>query len=286
MIHSRLAPDTTTKPVEDAQFNSHERRLLRHLACDGAFALVDPEEAGQLNLYRRSAGVTLGAGIVLAKAGEALCAAQQATWQQNQGVARLVAMKNGAALADMPAPQLRHTALRIERRVDAQGEVEPVLVNRAESPLAWLHSRKDGRGQPLLSAEAFTAGERLRADMERARMMPQIGVNWSTIAARGARGSVVMEASESAVAARQRTDRALEAVGPEFSGLLIDVCGFLKGMPQVEMERGWPPRSARIVLGLALGRLSQHYETVRRREMSGGPARQNETEHVQPFHGS
>ena len=48
-------------------------------------------------------------------------------------------------------------------------------------------------------------------------------------------------------------------MGPEFAGVLLDVCCFLKGLEDIEHERRWPPRSAKILLQLGLDRLARHY---------------------------
>lgn len=135
------------------------------------------------------------------------------------------------------------------------------LADLAESPLAQLARRRGRDGKPFLAAAEVEAGERLRADYTRGQIMPRLGANWIATVASGRRDGAggIAELTDAALAARQRVDRAIAAVGPELAGVLVDVCCFLKGLERVETERGWPVRSAKVVLKTALAALSRHY---------------------------
>jgi hypothetical protein len=135
-----------------------------------------------------------------------------------------------------------------------------VTIAVAESPLSWLARRKARDGSALISPEQLQAGERLRADFTFAQLAPRVTADWSPSIARDRRRSR-SDASlpDAVIAARQRVRHAVEAVGPELTGLLLDVCCFLKGLEDVERERRWPPRSAKVVLQLGLDRLARHY---------------------------
>ncbi|MCB1547709.1 MAG: DNA replication protein [Hyphomicrobiaceae bacterium] len=135
--------------------------------------------------------------------------------------------------------------------------------NPAESPLTWLRRHKSRDGRPLLSEAQYHAGERLRADFWRASMTPRITMSWSAtpMSSSGRAGSAGrgVEFSDAALAAQERVRRALASVGPELAGVLIDVCCHLKGLEQAERSEGWPLRSAKVVLLLALTSLARHY---------------------------
>lgn len=135
---------------------------------------------------------------------------------------------------------------------------------RNECPLDTLRSHRDKTGRRLISEEQWQAGDRLRSDFTRAHMLPGIGMRWSAEpAARRSGSSGGAEMTDAALAARRRVNAALDAVGPELSGLLLDVCCFLKGLETVEAERRLPARSAKVLLGVGLSMLARHYQPPR-----------------------
>jgi hypothetical protein len=178
--------------------------------------------------------------------------------------ARRKSTRSGAAQigaqagAEINPFRARHLDLAQHRDAAEPGRAA-FIVDEAESPLAWLARRKGRDGRALIKPLQLMAGERLRADFTMAQMMPRVTANWSATVADGPRGAGATTFSDAAIAARQRVHRALDAAGPEFAGLLLDVCCFLKPLPEVERERGWPARSGKLVLQFGLDRLIRHY---------------------------
>ncbi len=242
------------------------RRLLQALSEPGARAALSDLEAATLIVMAAKNGVTIVRARLPAAAGEAALAQGLACWESEGAARRLRLTDAGRAhLRRLAAPaEPEADAFRAQHGLYALRPLEkgarPTLVNDGESPLAWLARRKDRDGRPFLDGAQVEAGERFRRDIEQAQLLQRVTANWEAsinAARRGADAGVAV--SEVAMDARKRLTRAFEAVGPEMAGLLTDVCGYLKGLEIVESERGWPARSGKVVLKIALDRLARHY---------------------------
>lgn len=141
------------------------------------------------------------------------------------------------------------------RRTQASPRVDP------DSPLAWLRRRRHKDGSPMLSSEAYQAGERLRADFHRGQMAPRVTADYSAVPSSGRRGApgFGVDLGEGTSAARERVRRGLTAVGPRLANVLVDVCCHMKGLEDIERAHGMPQRAGHYVLGLALDALARHY---------------------------
>lgn len=127
-----------------------------------------------------------------------------------------------------------------------------VTVNLAESPLVWLHARGH------LSERLLDAGEALRADYERAQLSQSVTMRWDPVRVKstGERG---LSASERQIAARQRFDGAIRAAGKGLEDILWRVVCAGEALPEAEKSLGWPARSGKLVLRIALERVAEFY---------------------------
>lgn len=135
--------------------------------------------------------------------------------------------------------------------VRGRGRGRTVMVNRAESPLSWLAARG------LVTPRQMEAGERLRGDYERASLAPAVTMRWAPRVDGG--GGDAPDPAMAQLAARRRFDGAMAALGRGLGDVARRVVCAGEGLPAAEGALGWPARSGRVVLGLALDRLADHY---------------------------
>jgi hypothetical protein len=126
-----------------------------------------------------------------------------------------------------------------------------VTVNIAESPLGWLHARGH------LDDRLFDAGERLRADYERAALGPSVTMRWDVVKVKGARAG--LSQTERQIAAKTRFDGAIAAAGKGLSDILWRVVCACEAIPAAEKALEWPARSGKLVLRIALERVADFY---------------------------
>ena len=150
--------------------------------------------------------------------------------------------------------------LLAERSLDAdrRGKGRParsVTVNLTESPLGWLFARGH------VTRRQFEAGERLRHDGERGQLAPRVTMSWDAAPIARSRGgsSPGVDLNGPQIDAKRRFEAAVAAAGPGLSDILWRVVCGGEGMRDAETALGWPARAGKLVLSLALDRVSDFY---------------------------
>lgn len=153
--------------------------------------------------------------------------------------------------------------LLVERSIDpgiaaGRRDARParsVTVNLTESPLGWLFARG------LVTQRQFDAGERLRADWERAQLAPRVTMAWDAAPMASGRGGAAgapdLQAAQ--LDAKRRFQAAVDAAGPGLADILWRVVCAGEGMRDAETALGWPARAGKLVLTLALDRVAGYY---------------------------
>jgi hypothetical protein len=269
-------------PVDRGALEREARRFLRRLSEPGSFLVIarDAAKGGvfcKANDYRKPiammpAGVAVEflreAWIRIAARGTATIR-YRITADGRSFLKRLLAedaikRQPATGFAEAATPFLaQHQIPGARTLMDRDtGEPKTLKVNLGEDPLGWLASRKGPDGKAFLTPDEVEAGNRLRTDFEIAQIGPSVAQDWRKFLTPGDKysGSPVSRGpGEGPMAARDRVGKALSALGPGLSDVVLRVCCFLEGLEACERRMGWSARSGKVVLKIALQRLAEHY---------------------------
>lgn len=214
--------------------------------------------AGGFSAEHEGRGATLPRGAVAALASQGILAVSGPTCRPTP-LARTWLRRQRLSADPFAAQHRQEVALENGARLDLE-----------ESPLARLAMPDPGTGQPYLTAHQVAAGERVRLLTERARLRQRVTMVYSGQPRGGqAPGGI----DDLALDARKALARIESALPRDCAGVVFDVCGLLKGLQQVESERGWPQRSAKLVLRIGLEQVAQHLGMVPAPAPDGGHTR-------------
>jgi hypothetical protein len=243
-----------------------ELRALKRLSAAGMTALPLGDQSGVYGIFpggdrrRRTVARISEEAVVRLESAGALIRAQAGDGVQltEEGRALLRRSEHGGG----DAFRAQHLDLAEVPPATGEERRSARVVNLTESPLAWLARRADRNGDPFITRRHLLAGERLRSDFHTGRYTGRVTSDWTApprgSAARGP-GLAQLNATEAVVAARDRVAGALKHAGPGLDRVLGAVCLEGRGLDDVERGFGWPRRSGKVVLRIALGRLADHY---------------------------
>tara|TARA_R110002110_G_scaffold79732_11_gene208076 strand:+ start:1374 stop:2243 length:870 start_codon:yes stop_codon:yes gene_type:complete len=273
----KRAPEPVASEIAGNEFDRELRRFFRHFAGTGCVAALLPD--GRAGLFRAPGASRRENGNKTKSGGKPLARMAAAHWAlcQTRGLVEPAGESADGnpywRVSDLGRARYRRLVAAAdpfraqhqiagERRIRLDGNDMLAKVNQAETPLGWLRSRKGADGKPLISGTQYEAGEKLRADFTLGQLSPRVTADWSGTGSGGKRRGPARDPAEiadHAMAARQRVGRALDAAGPGLCDILLNVCCHLEGLEAAEKEFGWPKRSAKLVLQIALDRLAAHY---------------------------
>lgn len=276
------APPELPPAMPRSELEREARRYLRRLSEPGSFLLVTPDASKggifcKANEHRKPiAMLPVSVAVEFVREGW-IRVCQRGVASIRYRIAedgrsflkRLLAedalkRQPATGFAEAATPFLAQHQIPGERAImnPITGAPQTLRINLGENPLGWLARRKGPDGQPFLSADEVDAGERLRLDFEIAQMGPSVAQDWHKFLTPGDRlaGTPVRRGpSEGPMAARDRVAKALSCLGPGLSDVVLRVCCFLEGLEACERRMGWSARSGKVVLKIALQRLTEHY---------------------------
>lgn len=224
-----------------ARASRAELRFVRALISAGAAKLGDRDtyRVGDARLRESDARQLAASGVLELRNGRCAPRPEARTWLRRQ--------------------MLEPDDLAAQHRLDSRTPAGARL-NLAESPLSRLAVAAAGESAPYLERHQVEAGERVRRLAERAQLQPRVTMSYSGAHTAGRKGpGHAAEITDMAAEARAELSRLHRVLPRDCADVILDVCGLQKGLQVVETERGWPRRSAKLVLRIGLEHLAQHF---------------------------
>ena len=117
-----------------------------------------------------------------------------------------------------------------------------------------------GQGEPFLEAHHVEAASILVRLFERARLRQRVTMSYDPTRIGGKAGPSQQGAlADSAADARKRLNDLAKILPGDCWSVLADICGFDKGLQQIETERSWPRRGAKLVLRVGLDQVCREF---------------------------
>lgn len=125
--------------------------------------------------------------------------------------------------------------------------------NTSALPLPDALVRLSGSGQgAFVTPHQLAAASRLMALFERASLRQRVTMSYDPGRVGQGGGRAQGDMADSAAHARQKLAGLAARLPPDCWGVLVDVCLHDKGLQQIEAERCWPRRAAKLVLRIGL----------------------------------
>jgi len=258
---------------DDATLDAEALRVLARLSEAGACLAIARDMEKAVVVRDTADGGQVRTAIVDRVVAEALALRD---WIETSGEARIsryritaagrMALKRLAEVADaadVSEPfSAQHREIGTREMEDEHGRRRRARYHAAESPLLSLSRRRDRDGNPFLSSDLVSAGERLREDFELAQMGTRTTQNGDHFMTAGITGTSGAGGGNSSQAAHGRVVAALGDLGPGLGDVVLRCCCYLEGLETVEKSLGWSARSGKIVLRIALTRLRRHFDEL------------------------
>jgi hypothetical protein len=112
-----------------------------------------------------------------------------------------------------------------------------------------------------IARRQFDAGEKLRVDWERGQLAARLTMAWDSVPVSRNRGGrrPAPDLSAGQIDARRRFQAAIHAAGPGLADILWRIVCSGEGMREAESALGWPARTGKVVLTIALNRIADFY---------------------------